>query len=56
MTPWGTYLSGEENFANYFDAGRARARTSGGGACGRAASTVGPNTTSASTPASTPTS
>jgi secreted PhoX family phosphatase len=21
MTPWGTYLSGEENFANYFDAG-----------------------------------
>jgi secreted PhoX family phosphatase len=21
MTPWGTYLSGEENFANYFDGG-----------------------------------
>jgi secreted PhoX family phosphatase len=23
MTPWGTYLSGEENFAAYFDAGRS---------------------------------
>lgn len=23
MTPWGTYLSGEENFAVYFDAGRS---------------------------------
>lgn len=24
MTPWGTYLSGEENFASYFDAGDAQ--------------------------------
>ena len=23
MTPWGTYLSGEENFAGYFDGGRS---------------------------------
>jgi uncharacterized protein len=40
-TPWGTYLSGEENWANYFTAATSRARTTSAGACARRAGTAG---------------
>jgi secreted PhoX family phosphatase len=49
-TPWGTYLSGEENWANYFTAADTPTRTNAAGASARPPGTAGPSTTSASTP------
>jgi uncharacterized protein len=44
-TPWGTYLSGEENWAGYFTAADRPPRTSAAGACARPPGTAGPSTT-----------
>ena len=56
MTPWGTYLSGEENFADYFARRRPadRARSGAGASRKDARLPLGTSTTRASTPTQHP--